>query len=139
MIGSTTCQNDCQGVAPWSRAASSHARLKRLNTANMISRPNGNVQVNCAPKAELYQSGSRLSSLNNRPTPRLTRIDGMIRLATASVNSGPEPMKRRRNAIPAASETTTVVIITIVANVNDRINEPPKSPTAWVSNNRLNQ
>src|SRR3984957_6850057 len=53
IIGSTTCQNDCQGVAPWSRAASSQARLNRLNTANMISIPNGSVQVNCAPNAEL--------------------------------------------------------------------------------------
>src|ERR1700683_1280145 len=97
MIGSTTCQNDCHGVAPWSRAASSHARLKRLNTANMISSPNGSVQVSCAPNAELYQSGSSPSSLNNNPTPRLTKIDGMIRLATAKVNSAPEPAKGRRN------------------------------------------
>ena len=37
----------------------------------------------------------------------------MIRLATVSVNSAPAPGKRRRNAMPAASETTTVVAITI--------------------------
>src|SRR5580704_12314803 len=139
MIGNTTCQNDCHGVAPWSRAASSHARLNRLNTANMISKPNGSVQVNCAPNAELYQSGSRSSALNNNPTPRLTKIDGMIRLATLRVNSAVEPAKRRRNAMPAASDTTTVVAITMVANANDRASEPPKSPTAWVSNNRRNQ
>ncbi len=63
----------------------------------------------------------------------------MIRLATVSVNSGPDPRKRRRNAMPAASETTTVAIITIVASKNERSSRPPKSPTAWVWNRRANQ
>ncbi len=56
----------------------------------------------------------------------------MIRLATVRVNSAPEPLKRRRNAMPAASDTTTVLTITIVASANERASEPPKSPTAWV-------
>ena len=38
--------------------------------------------------------------------------------------------------MPAASETTTVDAITIVASVNERRSEPAKSPTAWVSNRR---
>src|SRR5471032_3316631 len=105
----------------------------------MISSPNGRVQVSCAPNAELYQSGSKPSSLNSNPTPRLTRIDGIIRLATVRVNSGPEPQNRRRNAIPAASETTTVATITMVASAKDLIRDPPKSPTACDWNNRPNQ
>src|SRR5213594_1678721 len=54
-IGSTTFESVCQGPAPRSRAASSYAGLKRLNTANMISSPNGSVQVSCAPSADEYQ------------------------------------------------------------------------------------
>ncbi len=54
-----------------------------MNTANMISRPNGSVQVRCAPKPELYQAASRSSTRNSRPMPRLIRIEGTIRLAMA--------------------------------------------------------
>ena len=82
MIGTTTCRTDCQPLAPKSRAASSQAGLKRLNTPSMIKRPNGIVQVRCAPKAELYQDRSSPSISNIAPMPRLTTTDGITRLAT---------------------------------------------------------
>src|SRR5579859_1260266 len=138
-IGSTTCRNTCHGLAPRSRAASSHRRSKRFSTANMISSPNGKVQVSCAPNAELYQSGSQPARLNSRPTPRLTRMDGTIRLATVSMNSTPAPGNRLRNAIPAATEITTVAAITITPSITDRCSAPPISPTACCSNSRTNQ
>ena len=82
MIGSTTNRNTCHGRAPRSRAASSYDGSNRLNTANMMSRPNGSVHVRCAPRPELYQLGSIPARSNIRPIPRVMRIDGTIRLAT---------------------------------------------------------
>src|ERR1700744_4538526 len=105
----------------------------------MISSPNGNDHVSCAPNAELYQSGSSPSALNSSPPPRLTRIEGLIRLATVSVHSGPDPRKGRRNAMPPASDTTTVATTTVVANAKDRVSDPAKSPTACASTSRPNQ
>src|SRR5439155_14972983 len=57
--------------------------LGLLNTANMISRPNGSVQVSCAPSAEEYQDGLIPRNWNIRPTPRPNSSPGMIRLKMA--------------------------------------------------------
>ena len=73
-----------------------------MNTANMMSRPNGRVQVRWAPRPEVnipalvvnpsataaipVVSAAHLmassSSRNCTPMPRETMIDGTIRLAT---------------------------------------------------------
>src|SRR3712207_6561507 len=52
MIGTRTWAKVCQDEAPRSRAASSYELLKRLKMANMISTPNGSVQVRCAPRPD---------------------------------------------------------------------------------------
>jgi hypothetical protein len=49
----------------------------------MMSKPNGNVQVRCAPRVDEYQAVSQPRMLNNKPMPRLMRIEGTMRLATA--------------------------------------------------------
>ena len=82
-IGSTTSRSVCHGLAPRSRAASSYARLNRLNTANMINSPNGSVQVSCAPSAEENQAGETCANWNIRPTPSPSSSPGMMRLAMA--------------------------------------------------------
>ena len=82
-MGSSTHHRVCRLVAPRSRAASSYSLLKRLRTANMISSPNGRVQVRWAPSAEVYQPVGTSKNWNMRPIPRLISSPGMIKLAIA--------------------------------------------------------
>ena len=49
----------------------------------MINRPNGSVQVSCAPRPEVHQPVGRPSIWNISPMPRPTNRPGMIRLAMA--------------------------------------------------------
>ena len=138
-MGNSTSRNTCHGVAPMSRAASSQLRSKRLNNANVTSSPNGSVHVSWAPNAAVYQSASIPAWLNTSPTPRLTRIDGTIKLARLITNSAELPQNRRRNASPAATATQTVVTATIVASTAVRCSAAPRSPTACVATNCRNQ
>ena len=48
-------------------------------------------------------------------------------------------MKRRRNAIPAATEMTTFAAITIRASTSERVMEAPKLPTICAWNRAWNQ
>ena len=57
--------------------------MKRLTTANIAKSPNGNVQVNWAPSAEVNRSVFQPSALNPSPMPKPTSRLGMTRLATA--------------------------------------------------------
>ena len=103
----------------------------------MISRPNGRVQDSCAPRAEVYQSVFQPEQLEHQADADAQHIAGRDKADERGIKQEIAAGKGTRNAMPTATETTTVIAITITASGKEREIAPCRSPVSvWESRSR---
>ena len=78
MRGRVTSLKTVHSLAPMSRAASSSAPSKRLNTAIMTRKPKGSVHTTCTPSPVDHQAGEMPTCLMRVAIPRLSRMPGTM-------------------------------------------------------------
>ena len=74
----------------------------------MISRPNGRVQVSCAPRPEVVQSVTQPSSLNSTIDPQADEQARHDQAGDGDVEDHRRSQKAAAKARPAATDSTTV-------------------------------